>query len=198
MLKRLISGITASAFTLSLATVAIPATVFATAPTVTHITDCDGLQAMGDGLSGSYVLDNNIDCSASDFEPVGAFMFMPFTGSFDGHGHTISGLHINSNGAGVGLFGGTNGATISNVGILGADITGDDYVGALVGFAVNTDISNAYSSGSVTANGPYDVGGLIGVDLGGTQTGLSSSAQVSGYNDVGGLAGAITNTTLSN
>nr|WP_319514534.1 MBG domain-containing protein [uncultured Cohaesibacter sp.] len=92
----------------------------------------------------------------------------PFTGTFTGLGHTISGLIINSSDEYVGLFGYSSG-TIRNIGLVDADVAGYKYVGALVGLNASTGtISYSYASGSVlskTGMGMY-VGGLVGVNGG--------------------------------
>ena len=84
-----------------------------------------------------------------------------FTGTFDGQDYTISNLYINRpTQNNVGLFGFTNDATVSNVGIVDCDITGQHSVGGLVGTNFSAGISNSYATGSVT--GDADVGGLVG------------------------------------
>lgn len=86
-----------------------------------------------------------------------------FTGEYDGNGHTISNLYINRSSRFQGLFGVTLGATIKNLGLLDVDITGQDYVGALIGEAVGSSntIQECFSQGEIFASfGP--VGGLVG------------------------------------
>lgn len=121
-----------------------------------------------------------------------------FTGSYDGQNNLITGLYINNASLSLqGLFGKTNGASISNVKVTGASVTGDAAIGLLVGSSVGTHIYNSHTSGSVT--GSNVAGGLVGQS---TSYSLiensSSSANVSiggsGYR-VGGLAGV--NSTYS-
>ena len=151
--------------------------------------------------SGSYTLTNSINAvftagwdSNKGWTPLGNST-TKFTGSFDGLGHTISNLTINRGATdNVGLFGFTAGAstsdrvTISNLGLLGATVTGRDYSGALVGHAVNTTINNASASGPVT--GRAGVGGLIGYaqDVNISQSYAASDVTGTGIN-VGGLVG---------
>src|SRR5579864_711037 len=73
---------------------------FACAQTVIHT--IQDLQNMANNLSGSYVLGNNIDASAtstwnsgSGFIPVGSST-APFTGTLNGKGYTVTGLFISS------------------------------------------------------------------------------------------------------
>ncbi|AHF02359.1 hypothetical protein THIAE_08455 [Thiomicrospira aerophila AL3] len=123
--------------------------------------------------SGSYTLTNSINAvftagwdSNKGWTPLGNST-TKFTGHFDGLGHMISNLTINRATDNVGFFGFTAGAstsdrvTISNLGLVGAAVTGRNQVGALVGQAINTTINNASASGSV--NGSGSVGGLIGI-----------------------------------
>jgi trimeric autotransporter adhesin len=152
------------------------------------------LQGMNGGLSGSYALGSNIDASATSAWNAGAG-FAPignsgqFTGIFDGLGHTISNLFINTPGtSNIGLFGVTSGANLQNVGLINASVTGRTYVGALVGNKGGGNVVNAYSTGTVS--GFSWVGGLEGLSNGGNLTNASSSAVVIGTSTlVGGLVG---------
>jgi hypothetical protein len=175
---------------------------------MTDITTLAGLQAMTGDLGGTYVLLNDIDASATStwngglgFEPVGT-LAVPFTGSFDGGGHAITGLFVNRPATDyVGLFGSANSGsaqTIRDVTLAAANITGKSYVGALAGFkGYLYGVSNAHSSGSVTGSGTtaYYVGGLIGMSGTSGQdnthevANCSSSATVSANASAGGLCG---------
>ena len=74
---------------------------------------------------------------------------------------------------------------IRNVGLINAEVTGSDYVGALVGTNGGT-ITGSYATGRVSG-GRY-VGGLAGRSWG-TITGSYATGRVSGESFVGGLAG---------
>ena len=169
----------------------------------------DTLQGMGYGnnLGGYYALGSNIDASptygtngadgwnaGSGFSPVGDNV-NNFTGIFDGLGHTIDGLYVNRSVTdNVGLFGYISGATIRNVGLTGVKITGQNYVGSLVGYNNGGTISNSYAtiSGSVYGYGNR-VGGLVGANYGTIDNSyaiINSGGSVSGTGDnVGGLVG---------
>ncbi|WP_339799871.1 filamentous hemagglutinin N-terminal domain-containing protein, partial [uncultured Marinobacter sp.] len=101
------------------------------------------LQGMNGNLAGNYVLGSDIDASATS----------------GWNGHTINNLTINlpANDY-VGLFGQASGAEIRNVGLLGGDVTGLNYVGGLVGHNSSGTITRAYATGTVT--GGLAVGGL--------------------------------------
>ena len=172
----------------------------------TTITNAHQLQLMIMALSANYSLGADIDAGATarandvwavspgtiGFVPVGSSS-TPFTGTFNGLGHTISNLSTGSLSSNdVGLFGnvGTTGV-ITNVGLVAAHVTGNDIVGALAGANYGT-ISNSYSTGSVS--GGYVIGGLVGSNgyggRPGTISNSHSTASVSGqYGTVGGLVG---------
>ena len=136
-------------------------------------------------------LDKNIDLTGKDWTPVGTSFQNSYTGTFDGGGHTITGLTFTTNDEYAGLFGWLNKAgTVKNVVMEGVQITsnhGSGYVGGVVGYSRGT-IENCSVSGSVS--GTIFVGGVVGAQVGGSITGCSSSATVKGTADVGGVAGA--------
>lgn len=165
-----------------------------------------GLQAMNTNLAGNYALGTDIDASlTSGWNSVLGFVqvgdgayngtgYNYFTGQFDGLGHTISSLYINRPTENyVGLFGYMSGS-VSNVGLVNANVTGYSYVGGLAGLSSGT-ISNSSVSGNVT--GGYYVGGLIGINYG-TIDNSSASGNVKGSYYVGGLAGYNGGGTISN
>ena len=151
------------------------------------------LQNMNNNKAGTYVLGRDIDAGITStwnggagFLPIGASN--SFTGNLDGQGHTISGLFINRpSDQNVGLISylGT-GATVSNVGVIGATITGWEIVGGIVGTNYGT-VSNVYSSGSVNAISA-GAGGLVGYNFQILTNGYSNSS-VSGPLYVGGAVG---------
>lgn len=136
-------------------------------PVERTISDCDELQAMQEYLSDNYTLTQDIDCYETEtwnegdgFDPIGGADYR-FEGSFDGAGHTISGLYIDRESTEyVGLFGVVEeGSNVRNVGLIDVDVTGYEYVGALVGGLSGT-VENSYSTGEV--NGYSYAGGLVG------------------------------------
>lgn len=165
-------------------------------------TTATDLQGMNGNLAGLYALGADIDASATStwntgagFTPVSTG-FSKFTGTFDGLGHTISNLTINSSSVGsyVGLFGFAEGATIRNVGLVGGSVTGGEasYVGGLLGYNYfGSTVSNSYNTGSVTRNGTTTsgrAGGLVGTNFGAIRDSYATG-NVSGVRDVGGLTG---------
>ena len=135
-------------------------------------------------------LDKNIDLTGKDWTPIGTSFDNSYTGTFDGGGHTITGLTITTKDQFVGLFGYLNRAgTVKNVVMEGIQITSNHMfgnTGGVAGFSWGT-IENCSVSGSVS--GTKCVGGVVGAQKAGSITGCSSSATVKGTVDVGGVAG---------
>lgn len=177
----------------------------------TFITSLAELQGISGDLGGHYALRNNIDASATagwnpnggggfaGFVPLGTDQYTgtPFTGVFEGLGHTIDNLTINRpNTDYVGVFGyiGT-GSIVRNVGLQGGSTRGRDSTGALVGYSNSGLISNAYATGNV--HGGNNVGGLIGYHISGKLPDhLYATGDVEGSGTVGGLLGYGANTGL--
>jgi len=166
------------------------------------IYDVTDLQNISLDLAAHYELGNDIDASATvgwnlgaGFIPVGV-SGTEFTGTFDGKGYTISDLFINRPATnGVALFGYTDGAAIRNGMLITPDITGDDYVAGLIGYAVNT-IVDTLPVTLPDITGDQYVGALIGRDKGSTVTNSpTSGGTVDGNKYVGGLMGATTYAT---
>ncbi|MDQ1814380.1 YDG domain-containing protein [Massilia sp. CCM 9210] len=156
------------------------------APSSTTSADLQGINGNG---SGRYALAAPIDASTTSAWNSGAgFGPLAFSGTFDGLGHTVSGLHINQPaGSYVGLFG-TNNGTVRNVALANANITANQGVGALIGLNMGS-VYNSYASATVNGPGGY-VGGLIGAIFDGTINNLHVSGSVtSAGNNVGGLTG---------
>ncbi len=172
------------------------------------------LQGMNGDVAANYVLGSDIDATATSswnagagFAPImqivattvdygwGPFeviQHLPFTGRFDGLGHTISNLSIDRpSSENVGLFGLTQtGAVIRNVGLLGSSVTGSRYVGGLVGNN-SAVISNSYASGSVTGD-VENVGGLVGNNTAAISNSYATGSVSGTAEHVGGLVGANT------
>jgi hypothetical protein len=113
----------------------------------------------------------------------------PFTGVFDGSGHTISHLTIKGGGY-LGLFGQLGwdlaAAKVKNMGVVDVNIIGSGrFVGGLVGYNNYGDVAQCYSTGAVSATS-Y-VGGLVGYNWIGDVTHCSGTCQVSGDDNVAGL-----------
>ena len=186
-------------------------TVFAQNKGYMWVEDVNQLQAIGENantLSGNYALRNSIDATSTatdTFISIGDHN-NEFTGKFDGLDYSIFELNIDSSGKDyAGLFGVTDGAVINNVTIVGGNISGGSSVGAVVGYAKDTTISNVINSASVT--GDAEVGGIVGTATGSTittavNTGTvhsngESDGQGGTVSNVGGLIGYMYNGTLN-
>ncbi len=87
-----------------------------------------------------------------------------FSGTFDGDGHTISGLYINKPETDYqALFGYINEATVKNIMVSG-EVTGKGYVGGIVGYSEQfSTVINCHNNAAVSGKGSYaDVGGVVG------------------------------------
>lgn len=142
--------------------------------------------------------------TGSGFSSIGTSS-VSFNGSYDGQNHAISNLYINRpSDQGVGLFGVIDGAQISNLGLLNADIKGDSLVGGLAGACNGSDacnINNCYTAGLVNANNGT-IGGLIGGVTGGIVVSISNShsgcaVTADSGDDAGGLVGYISQSASS-
>ena len=160
------------------------------------VTSADGLMNIAKLVNGgksdiNITLDKNIDLTGKDWTPIGTDYDNSYKGTFDGGGHTITGLTFTTNDEYAGLFGWLNRAgTVKNVVMEGVQITSNQIyggsIGGVAGYSWGT-IENCSVSGSVS--GTVYVGGVVGVQIGGSITGCSSSATVKGTVDVGGVAG---------
>ena len=168
------------------------------------VTSADGLMNVAELVNGgktdiNITLDKNIDLTGKDWTPIGTSAHNSYKGTFDGGGHTITGLTVTTNDENVGLFGHLNRAgTVKNVVMEGIQITSNQInggsIGGVVGFSWGT-IENCSVSGSVS--GTVYVGGVVGAQWGGSITGCSSSATVKGMVDVGGVVGQVNGTTIT-
>ena len=158
--------------------------------------NANGLMNIAELVNGgksdiNITIDTDIDLTGKDWTPIGTDYDNSYKGTFDGGGHTITGLTFTTNDEYAGLFGWLNRAgTVKNVVMEGVQITSNQIyggsIGGVVGFSWGT-IENCSVSGSVS--GTVYVGGVVGAQIGGSITGCSSSATVKGTVDVGGVAG---------
>ena len=159
------------------------------------VTSADGLMNVAELVNGgktdiNITLDKNIDLTGKGCTPIGTSFDNSYKGTFDGGGHTITGLAVTTNDQFVGLFGYLNRAgTVKNVVMEGIQITSNHMfgcTGGVVGYSWGT-IENCSVSGSVS--GTDCVGGVVGSQKAGSIIGCSSSATVKGTHYVGGVAG---------
>ena len=160
------------------------------------VTSADGLMNIAELVNGgksniNITLDTDIDLTGKDWTPIGTDYDNSYKGTFDGGGHTITGLTFTTNDEFAGLFGWLNRAgTVKNVVMEGVQITSNQIyggsIGGVVGYSWGT-IENCSVSGSVS--GTICAGGVVGIQWEASITGCSSSATVKGMVQVGGVAG---------
>lgn len=134
------------------------------------------------------ILNNDIDLSGIDWTPIGTES-RPYTGNFDGGGHTITGLKIDKSGTDyVGLIGCLgSGGKVQNVTLTNISVSGANCVGGIAGQNYGT-VENCSVNGTVTGKGFTDTGGIAGSNYG-TISGCSAEGTVTGSVNVGGIAG---------
>ena len=160
------------------------------------VTSADGLMNIAKLVNGgksdiNITLDTDIDLTGKDWTPIGTDYDNSYKGTFDGGGHTITGLTFTTNDEYAGLFGWLNRAgTVKNVVMEGVQITSNQIyggsIGGVVGYSWGT-IENCSVSGSVS--GTDCVGGVVGSQKAGSIIGCCTSATVKGTHYVGGVAG---------
>ena len=164
-----------------------------------------GARGMGcpsdDGCTG-YELTANLDFDTDDdgdvdsdddywnggdgWDPIGESA-TPFIADFEGNRRTVSNLFIDrATEDEVGLFGAVDRSRIRGVRLVGADVTGRDAVGSLLGEGVYGSVVDNHATGQVS--GEDEVGGLVGRTWG-TVWYSSAAVNVSGNDAVGGLVG---------
>lgn len=154
------------------------------------ITSAAGLLRINDNLNAHYKLGNDLDLSGyENWLPIGYDRM--FLGTFDGAGHVIRGLNINSGINPAGLFAESYG-TIRNVGLedvsvisISSGAYNTAFIGGLVGWNSGI-VENSYVTGNVSGN-DY-VGGLVGRNSG-TVENSYAIGEVTGWFNVGGLVG---------
>ena len=119
------------------------------------------------------VLTADIDLSNEKWTPIGKYTDdndkTPYTGTFDGQGHTIKGLYVNSaSDAYVGLFGCLEGAAVRNLTVDGY-VQGCNTVGGIAGYASNAAIENCSNHCSVTGSSTSKIGGIAGLNFDGAK-----------------------------
>ncbi|MGM9551176.1 MAG: Ig domain-containing protein [Clostridia bacterium] len=138
------------------------------------------------GMSAYWSLQSDIVLTADTWAPVGAYD--PFTGVFDGNGHTISSTKLFQSTAMSGVFG-QNKGLIKN---LNVNVTIEE-VATNTGTLCATNygrIENCHSTGSITTAENKYIGGLVGYNSGGTITNCSSAVLIDAPSStVGGIAG---------
>ena len=166
------------------------------------------LQSIQQNLSGHYILANDIDLSGVSFTPIGNEA-APFTGTFDGNGHTIRSLTLTKAGRNIGLFGYVKNASILNLSVdqfqlniqgEADGVKGGIGVGAIAGRAQDSIITNCFNlGGTVKVEGKNSlyVGGIVGISDNSNLTYCANHATVTGNTQVAGIVGSANSKTAT-
>lgn len=174
------------------------------------VTSADGLMNVAKLVNGgktdiNITLDKNIDLTGKDWTPIGTDYDNSYKGTFDGGGHTITGLTFTTNDEYAGLFGWLNRAgTVKNVVMEGVQITSHQiYGGSIGGVAGQTNSSATLTACYATGNVIIEMdpkkniagGSLVGMNAGSSllacyATGnVTSTGSSTGYMHIGGFLG---------
>ncbi|MCQ4086379.1 S-layer homology domain-containing protein [Saccharibacillus sp. JS10] len=160
------------------------------------VENAEGLDHMRDNLSGNYRLTTDISFEKSNsfWTAIGPNGELPFTGNFDGAGHTINGLTISAEfeeSYRSGLFGYLSKATVKNVRLKNIDYTNSGNIGGVAAYARNSTIEKVSVEGQIRSQGNGSVGGLIGqaVDTSINQSYFNGKLESGGA--IGGLVGSM-------
>jgi hypothetical protein len=166
-----------------------------------QICSCQQLQNIETNKSAYYLLVQNIDCSDTvnwngglGFAPISMNDNAGFSGNLDGAGYYVNSLYINRpTTTGVGLFARAASATITHLGVVNPNITGDMNTAGFAGMAWSSTISRSYVSGG-SIHGGNQTGGFTGyanANAGSTYTDCYASTTVTGATTTGGFIAAI-------
>lgn len=144
---------------------------------------------------GTFDADGNYsDGTAVEWTPIGTYE-APYTGTFDGAGHTIRGLYTNSSDDYQGLFAKLENATVKALTVTGY-IEGYDYVGAIAGEAIGTtSISSCRSE--CTIKGDDNIGGIVGESYDSVVIrDCYNAGEIRGDGDISGIVGDANDNTI--
>ena len=178
------------------------------------IFDANDLKALRDKVNGGttykdYIvtLEADIDLEGEEWTPIGRIYsdgttnYYDFYGTFDGKGHTIrnfrsTGNNTSEGGHNKGLFGGTRNATVKNLIVENATISGNFYTGVVIAHAMGaTTVENVYVK-NCTVEGMSSIGGIVGGAV--NYSGSDCDLQMRGCVIEGGSVASIYNTYLTN
>jgi len=155
---------------------------------------------------GAYaVLTANIDLNNEPWTPIGNYTEgnqIYYEGTFDGGGHTISGLNVTGEFVYAGLFGTVKDGTIKSLTVAGkvSPSNSQCIVGGIVGYASNAVIKNCSNHCSVTGRTTSIIGGIAGFNSSGAIIDCYNVGTISGINyaeAIGGIVGSNSG-TISN
>ncbi len=181
-------------YTVSLAAAEDPGYTVSEDGNTYEVYNADGLLAWNKAVQGNLLLNctltDDINLTGKEWTPIGIDYNHQYTGTFNGGGHTITGLTVTGSDQYVGLFGHIgSGGTVKDVTLEEVKIESNNDMSAVGGVAGRSygTLENCSVSGSVSGSGI--AGGVVGYQSGGFLTGCSSSATVNAGGVAGGVAG---------
>lgn len=143
------------------------------------------------------VLTEDIDLNNEPWTPIGIGEDtrkedLPYSGTFDGNGHTISGLNVNYGDKNGGLFCYVKSATIKNLTVAGSvtySSGGGIAYGGIVGYADSSTIENCTNRCTVT--GRWYAGGIVGWSADSDIIGCANFGNISSPFRSGGICGIV-------
>ena len=186
------------------------------------ITTAEELAGMANDLTADYILDADIDLAGITWNPIGTYkpsgeseeeQEIPasdaaFTGTFDGHGHTIRNLTITGeDGIAVGLFGCIANTEVGNFTLENASTEGTIMVADAVGYSFTSTVHDVHLvngkvtayAGEMSAEGMY--GGIVGAGMASRIVDCSADAEITipdGTANAGIVGGGLELTSLVN
>ena len=144
-----------------------------------------------------FKLADDLNLAGKKWTPIGAENSKPFKGNFDGNNHEIFGLKVEIDDWNVGLFGCINSGSVKNVRICSGLVkTSGSCAGGIVGDLYNSTMENCTASVNVSGSG--NVGGLAGNISGSTVSDCHFlSGEIVGDIYVGGIVGHVQNSNKS-
>ena len=168
------------------------------------INNCAQLAYLAQQVNNGYTYENkyfkladDLNLAGKKWTPIGAENSKPFKGNFDGNNHEIFGLEVETDDWNVGLFGCINSGSVKNVRICSGLVkTSGSCAGGIVGDLYNSTMENCTASVNVSGSG--NVGGLAGNISGSTVSDCHFlSGEIVGDSYVGGIVGHVQNSDKS-
>lgn len=149
-------------------------------------------------VAADAVLTADLDLGSHEWTPISrtTYVVNAYAGTFDGQGHTVSGLKIEAASANQGLFGIVNTGTVKNLRVEGAVSSTASYTGGIVGKLQTGTIENCSMSGSVKSTGKTSYTGGITGGIGATGAVINACSNHAGVagSHAGGILGFYSNT----
>tara|TARA_B100000749_G_scaffold280223_1_gene275478 strand:+ start:186218 stop:188974 length:2757 start_codon:yes stop_codon:yes gene_type:complete len=164
---------------------------------ITSIADFTSISQNPRYMNSHFILTSDLNFTGTTVNPIGGLQ-SPFSGVFNGDNKTLSNLTMNLPAeqlvAPIGVISGT--AFIKNLNITNINTTGVSYVSGVVGIAIGSEIEDVHvSSGSATGSSDM-VAGIAAISGYTNISRSSSSINVSGADNVGGIAGIMEDGSL--